>query len=87
MTLQREILYAIICNRKFLEGTDKEMNDVRDMLQIKIESPYWDEAYKLALSEADVPEWMTEEYIRVLHREKGVLPKAPASVENTIGYD
>ncbi|MBQ2696366.1 MAG: hypothetical protein IJF61_03590 [Clostridia bacterium] len=51
------------------------MNDVRDILNIKIESPYWDEAYAKALSEPAVPEWMTEAYIRALHEEKGVLPR------------
>ncbi|MBR5543230.1 MAG: hypothetical protein IKU65_03955 [Oscillospiraceae bacterium] len=51
------------------------MSDVRKKLGIKFESPFWDEAYSLALSEPRIPEWLTEEYIRALHSECNALPK------------
>jgi hypothetical protein len=51
------------------------MQDVRDALGIKIESPYWDEAYKKALSEPLIPEWLTEEYIRSIHEKYGFFKK------------
>ena len=51
------------------------MQDVRDALGIRIESPYWDEAYKKALSEPLIPEWLTEEYIRSIHEKYGFFKK------------
>ena len=51
------------------------MNDVRKQLNINIESPYWDSAYRLALSQPGVPEWLCEEYIRALHSELGLFPR------------
>ena len=50
------------------------MEDVRRTLGVKIESPYWDEAYSKALKETQVPEWMTREYIRSLHDDYGLFP-------------
>lgn len=49
------------------------MRDIRDILNIKIESPYWDEAYKKALAEPQVPEWMTVDHIRSLHDEYNIF--------------
>ncbi len=50
------------------------MNDVRQLLNIKIESPYWDDAYALALNDPEIPQWLTEAYIRKLHDECNVFP-------------
>ncbi|MBE7041385.1 MAG: hypothetical protein E7400_05410 [Ruminococcaceae bacterium] len=52
------------------------MQDVREVLNIKIESTYWDEAYKKALSEPEIPEWLTEGFIRKLNDEYDVIPKS-----------
>ena len=51
------------------------MQDIREILGIKIESPYWDIAFKKALSEPLVPEWLTEEYIRNIHEKYGFFKK------------
>ena len=51
------------------------MADIRELLNIKLESPYFDESYAKALATPDVPEWLTEGYIRALHEECRVLPK------------
>lgn len=42
--------------------------DIRKMLGINIVSPYWEQAYRQALADPCQPEWLTEEYIRGLHR-------------------
>ncbi len=44
-------------------------------LNIKITSPYWEEAYEKALKEPAVPEWLTESYLRGLHEEYGIFPQ------------
>ncbi len=62
------------------------MKDVRNLLDIKIESPYWDEAYALALSEPEIPQWLTEEYIRRLHDECNVFPKNLEKVISVIPH-
>jgi len=49
------------------------MKDIRETLGIKIESPYWDKAYARAVTEPQVPHWMTTEYIEKLHNEYNVL--------------
>ncbi len=49
------------------------MKDIRESLNIKIESPYWDKAYALAQSEKDIPEWLTEDYLKNLHDNFGLL--------------
>ncbi len=62
------------------------MYDVRKALNIKIESPYWDDAYKLALNEPQIPSWLTEEYARILHKECGVLTNTLDNVLKAIPY-
>ena len=47
------------------------MTDIREILGIKIESPYWDEAYKKAIVDEQIPEWLTESYIRNIHEKYG----------------
>lgn len=47
------------------------MYDIREELKINIQSPYWDEAYKKALSEPEIPEWLTENYIRSINEKYG----------------
>lgn len=47
------------------------MQDIREILGIKIESPYWDEAYEKATSDSVVPEWLSEKYIREIHEKYG----------------
>jgi len=49
------------------------VRDLREKLNIKICSDYWDWAYDKALKEPLVPCWLTEEYIRGLDNELGVL--------------
>ena len=49
------------------------MKDIRETLGIKIESPFWDKAYKLALKEQDVPHWLTKEYLEKLHSKYNLL--------------
>jgi len=62
------------------------VGDIREFFNIKIESPYWEEAYSKALSDSAVPEWLTEEYIRTLHSEKGVLPKQKETLISLIPH-
>lgn len=50
------------------------MNDIRKVLHIDIQSPYWDEAYAAACASSSLPEWLTEEYINKLNK-YGLLPK------------
>ena len=52
------------------------MNELREALNLKIESPYLEEAYRAALSDSDLPEWLTEGYIRALRDELGLLPRS-----------
>lgn len=63
-----------------------EMMDIRHSLNIKIESIYWDEAYHKALSDPEIPEWLTEEYVRRLHFEKGVLPTQLETIVSIIPH-
>ncbi len=51
------------------------MADIRELLNIKLESPYFDEAYAKALATPDLPEWLTEGYIRAFHEQCHALPK------------
>ena len=51
------------------------MQDIRTLLHIQIESPYWDKAYEKALAEPQIPVWLTQDYIRTLHETYGLLPK------------
>ena len=51
------------------------MQDIRQILHVKIESPYWDEAYATALAQPEIPKWLTEEYLRWLQADREVLPK------------
>ncbi len=51
------------------------MRDIREVLNIKIESPYWDEAYKKALAEPQLPEWLTKDYIQAFHNEYNIFEK------------
>ena len=44
-------------------------------LNIKITSPYWEEAYESAVKEPAVPEWLTEDYLKGLDGEYGIFPK------------
>lgn len=57
------------------------MTDIREKLNITIESEHWDEAYKKALSEDGIPEWLTEKFLLDLNEETGVLPDV---IENLI---
>lgn len=52
------------------------MADIRELLNIKLESPYFDEAYAKALATSDVPEWLTEGYIRALDEKCHALSKS-----------
>ena len=51
------------------------MTDIRELLGIKIESPYWDEAFEMALSDTEIPRWLTQDFLDMLHEEYKVLPK------------
>ncbi len=62
------------------------MNDIRDILHINIQSPYWDEAYASALAEPDVPEWLTENYIDTLYTKYGLLPKTHETVLKALPF-
>ncbi|MBR3848169.1 MAG: hypothetical protein IKM21_02630 [Oscillospiraceae bacterium] len=50
------------------------MTDIREKLNLNIESPYWDEAYAKAIEDDGIPEWMTEKYLRELQEETGLIP-------------
>lgn len=51
------------------------MSDVRDLLSIKIESPYWEDSYNAALSDPLLPDWLSDDFILRLRDEYAVLPK------------
>lgn len=51
------------------------MADIRELLNIKLESPYFDESYAKALADEGLPFWLTEKYIRTLNDVCRVLPK------------
>ena len=48
--------------------------DIRQLLGIKVQSPYWEAAYRQALEEAEQPHWLTEAYLRQLHEQLNMLP-------------
>ena len=50
------------------------MADIRELLDIKLESPYFDEAYAKALADPELPYFLTEEYIHTLNDICHVLP-------------
>ena len=62
------------------------MYDVREALGIKIESPYFDEAYAKALAEEGLPFWLTEDYIRELNDKYAVLPKTYEMVKDALPH-
>ena len=51
------------------------MTDIRNALNIRLESPCFDEAYAKALADDGMPHWLTEDYIRTLNDICHVLPK------------
>ena len=51
------------------------MSDIRDTLNIRVESPFWDEAYAKALLDEEIPTWLTPEFINMLHEDYGVLQR------------
>ncbi len=62
------------------------MTDIRKILNVDIESPYWDEAYEKALKQPEVPEWLTEKYFRDLHEETGLLPDVLETLVSALPY-
>ncbi len=62
-TLQLSPLcYIIEILFRKMTRTVNAMEDIRDILQVKIESSYWDEAYEMALAEPEVPCWLDGEF-------------------------
>jgi len=51
------------------------MTNIRKTLNVTLESPYFDEAYRRASGEAEIPEWLTEAFIRKLNDTFHVLPR------------
>lgn len=49
--------------------------DIRQILGVNIQSPYWEQAYRLALQEPEQPDWLTEKYLRQMHNDWGILPE------------
>lgn len=45
------------------------MEDIRSILQVKIESPYWDEAYEMALAEPEIPSWLDSAFLTKMQEE------------------
>ena len=45
------------------------MEDIRSILQVKIESPYWDEAYEMALAEPEIPCWLDSAFLTKMQEE------------------
>lgn len=62
------------------------MQDIRKILGLEIESPYWDEAFEKALKQPEIPEWLTEKYFRELHEETGILPDVLETLVQAIPY-
>lgn len=62
------------------------MNDVRRQLDVNIQSPYWEDAYRRAVSDPAVPTWLTEEYMRNLHSELGLLPQNLETIISAIPH-
>lgn len=62
------------------------MQDIRNILGVKIESPYWDTAYEKAISEPLIPEWLTERYIRSIHEEYGFFKMNLETIISAIPY-
>lgn len=51
------------------------MSDIRDTLNTRVESPFWDEAYAKALLDEEIPTWLTPEFINMLNEDYGVLQR------------
>lgn len=49
--------------------------DVLKRLNVTIESEFLDEAYKLALAEKEIPEWLTPEFLKKLNQDWGILER------------
>lgn len=62
------------------------MYDVREALGIKIESPYFEEAYAKALAEEGLPFWLREDYIRVLNDKYAVLSQTYEMVQEALPH-
>ncbi len=62
------------------------MDDIRKALNVEIESPYWDDAYAKALNEPEIPEWLTEKYLRDLHEETELLPDVLETLVSALPY-
>ena len=45
------------------------MEDIRSALQVNIESPYWDEAYEMALAEPEIPSWLDSAFLTKMQEE------------------
>lgn len=56
------------------------MTNIRKALNITLESPYFDEAYRRASETAEIPEWLTEAFIRRLSDTFHVLPRTADKV-------
>lgn len=53
---------------------------IRDILHVKIESPFWEEALKKAQESPEIPQWLTEAYIADLEKEFALLGDQTAFV-------
>ena len=51
------------------------MEDIRRILKVNMESPFWDESYKKALAEPEVPRWLDGKFLTQMQREKNFLTK------------
>ena len=49
------------------------MKDIREVLQVNIQSPYWDEAYQMALAEPEIPCWLDSAFLTKMQEENGFL--------------
>ena len=49
------------------------MKDIREILQVNIQSPYWDEAYQMALAEPEIPCWLDSAFLTKMQEENGFL--------------
>lgn len=62
------------------------MADIREKFNITLESECWDEAYEKALNDKDLPEWLTEKFLRDLHEETGLLPDVLENLVTALPY-
>lgn len=53
---------------------------IRDILHIKIESPFWEEALQKAQESPEIPQWLTKEYITDMEKELALLGDQTAVV-------